>query len=59
MMMQFLAAHLAMILHLKKGAEHPSLAAARAPAKKAAHDLVVQQARGKGFGHVGSPELLA
>jgi hypothetical protein len=48
-----------MILHLKKGAEHPSLAAARAPAKKAAHDLVVQQARGKGFGHVGSPELLA
>jgi hypothetical protein len=55
MMVQLLAAHLAMILHLEKGAEHPPLPAARAPAEKPAHDLVVQQSRGKGIGHRCAP----
>ena len=57
MMVQLLAAHLAMILHLKKGAEHPSLAAARAAAEKPAHDLVAQQSRGKGIGHRVLPRI--
>jgi hypothetical protein len=40
MMVQLFAAHLAMIPHLEKGAEHPPLAAAGTAAEKPAHDLV-------------------